>query len=62
MESWPDTVDSEEGSADEAMLVVEELITATLEGEELSTGLLSAFAVLLVPRDDGDVAAKRPVL
>lgn len=41
--------------------MVDEFGTAPLEGDEFSK-LLSVFAVLLVPSDEGEVAAKRPVL
>lgn len=41
--------------------VAEEFVTAALEGEEFSR-LLSVFVLLLVPSDEGEVAAKRPVL
>lgn len=44
------------------VVAVEELVIAPLDGDELSKLLLSVFVVLLVPSDEGEVTAKRPVL
>lgn len=42
--------------------MVEEFVTVPLGGDEFSKLLSVLFVVLLVPSDEGEVAAKRPVL